>query len=194
MDLGGGGGGGGGGTPAPEPEPAPEPVPEPAPAPVPVVEAVVEPAPEPVVVETEPEPREKVAKPKVVAKAMDVTREADTTTPVRQAMNVMSEGIGTADILDEMQNNTMKVAFQGSSFVLSAGFLTWALRGASLLASVAASMPAWQGFDPLPVLAAKKRDKKKDEDGDDNGDEKNDADWQEKRLQRLFNPIDSGGD
>jgi hypothetical protein len=83
----------------------------------------------------------------------------------------------------------MQAAFKGSSFVLSAGFLTWALRGASLLASVAASLPAWQGFDPLPVLAAKKRDKKaKDEDDDD---EKNEDDWQEKRVQRLFNPMDS---
>ena len=59
----------------------------------------------------------------------------------------------------------MQATFKGTSFVLSAGFLTWALRGASLLASVAASLPAWQGFDPLPILAAKKRDKKvKDED------------------------------
>jgi hypothetical protein len=109
-------------------------------------------------------------------------------------MNIMSEGVGTTDIFEEIENDTMKVAFKGSSFVLSAGFLTWALRGASLLASVAASLPAWQGFDPLPVLAAKKRDKKKDEDRDDNGDDTNADDWQEKRLQRLFNPIDSGGD
>jgi hypothetical protein len=58
---------------------------------------------------------------------------------------------------------------------------------------VAASLPAWQGFDPLPVLAAKKRDKKKDQDRDDNGDDTNDDDWQEKRLQRLFNPMDSTG-
>ncbi|MEE8250475.1 MAG: hypothetical protein V3R24_01935, partial [Gemmatimonadales bacterium] len=153
-------------------------------------EPVVEPEPEPVV---EPEPREKAEKPKVVAKAMDVNHEADTTTPFRQALNVMSEGVGTTDIFEEIENDTMKVAFKGSSFVLSAGFLTWALRGASLLASVAASLPAWQGFDPLPVLAAKKRDKKKDEDREDNGDEKIDDDWQEKRLQRLFSPMDSTG-
>ena len=39
------------------------------------------------------------------------------------------------------------------------------------------------------MLAAKKRDKKaKDE---DDGDEKNEDDWQEKRVQRLFNPMDS---
>ena len=89
-----------------------------------------------------------------------------------------------------MQNNTLQTAFKGTSFVLSAGFLTWALRGASLLASVAASVPAWQGFDPLPVLAAKKGKAKKDEDVDD-GDDTNDADWQEKRIKRLLDPIES---
>jgi hypothetical protein len=101
----------------------------------------------------------------------------------------MSEGVGTTDILEEIEHNTMQATFKGTSFVLSAGFLTWALRGASLLASVAASLPAWQGFDPLPVLAAKKRDKKKDEDDDSDANDK--SDWQEKRIQRLFNPTDS---
>ena len=118
----------------------------------------VEPAP---IVE-KPEPREvKKPEPKVVAKAMDVQSEPITITPFRQALDVMSEGVGTTDILEEVQSNTLQVAFKGTSFVLSAGFLTWALRGASLLASIAASLPAWQGFDPLPVLAAKKRGKKK---------------------------------
>ena len=131
-------------------------------------------------------------KPTVVAKAMDINREAEQVTPFHQALNVMSEGVGTTNILEEIQHNTMQAAFKGSSFVLSAGFLTWALRGASLLASVAASLPAWQGFDPLPILAAKKRDKKaKDE---DDGDDKNDADWQEKRIQRLLDPINSAGE
>jgi len=105
---------------------------------------------------------------------MTVKRKTLSKTPARQAL--MEEA-----------------AFKGTSFVLSAGFLTWALRGASLLASMAAALPAWQGFDPLPVLAAKKRDKKKDEDGDDNGDDTDDADWQEKRIQHLFNPMDSTG-
>ncbi len=125
---------------------------------------------------------------------MDVNREPDKTTPFRQALDVTSEGVGTTDIFDEMQNNTVQAAFRGTSFVLSAGFLTWALRGASLLASMAASLPAWQGFDPLPVLAAKKRDKKKGEDVEDDNDNKSDDDWQEKRIQRLFNPIDSDGE
>jgi hypothetical protein len=165
------------------------------------VEPVVEAAPEPVVEATvEPEPlvvvkaeSREVEKPEIVAKAMDITLQADLTTPFRQALDVLSEGVGTTDILNEMQHNTLQVAFKGTSFVLSAGFLTWALRGASLLASVAASLPAWQGFDPLPVLAAKKRDKKRGKKVEDGEDvlEKDDADWQEKRIQRLFNPIEN---
>jgi hypothetical protein len=132
------------------------------------------------------------ASPQVVAKAMDVNRAIETTTPFRQALDIMSEGVGTTDILEEVQNNTLEVAFKGTSFVLSAGFLTWALRGASLLASVAASLPAWQGFDPLPVLAAKKRDKKKKD--EELVEEKDDNDWQEKRIRRLLNPIDGDGE
>jgi hypothetical protein len=97
-------------------------------------------------------------------------------------------------ITKEIENNTVKVAFKGTSFVLSAGFLTWALRGASLLASVAASLPAWQGFDPLPVLAAKKRKAKAKDEDVDGGDENSGDDWQEKRLQRLLNPIGSDGE
>jgi hypothetical protein len=103
----------------------------------------------------------------------------------------MSEAVGATNILDELQNNTVQTAFKGTSFVLSAGFLTWALRGASLLASMAAALPVWQGFDPLPVLADKKKDKKKDKKDEDDGDDTSDADWQEERIQRLFNSKDS---
>lgn len=35
---------------------------------------------------------------------------------------------------------------------VSAGFIAWILRGESLLASFLIAMPAWQHFDPLPVL------------------------------------------
>jgi outer membrane biosynthesis protein TonB len=200
VDLGGDtGGGGGGGSAAAEPEPAPEPAPEPvveaAPAPEPTPEPVVkaEPKPEPAPVVVKAAPREAPKpEPRVVAKPLEARPVAEPMTPFHQALNVMSEGVGTTDILEEVQHNTLQTTFKGSAFVLSAGFLTWALRGASLLASVAASLPAWQGFDPLPVLAAKKRDKKaKDE---DETDERNDADWQEKRIQRLLDPMDSGND
>jgi len=102
-----------------------------------------------------------------------------------EAVDIMSEGVGTTDILEEVVSNPLQATFKGGSFALSAGFLTWALRGASLVASMAAAMPAWQGFDPLPVLAAKKRDKKTDKD------EQQEDDWQEKRIRRLLDPVKS---
>ncbi len=43
----------------------------------------------------------------------------------------------------------------------------------------------WQGFDPLPILAVKKRDKRT---GDD---EQKENEWQEKRVQRLLDPINT---
>ncbi|TFH47697.1 MAG: hypothetical protein E4H01_07795 [Lysobacterales bacterium] len=117
-------------------------------------------------------------------KTQDTNRTGDTAIVFSEAIDVMSEGVGTTDILEEAAGNPVQAAFKGGSFVLSAGFLTWALRGASL--------PAWQGFDPLPILAAKKRDKKKGERTDEN--ERNEDDWQENRIRRLLERINSVDD
>ena len=197
IDLSGDGGGGGGTSAA---EPVVEPEPEPIPAPTisvggdadRVVTAsfsrTAEPAP---IVEREPM-RAKVTR---SPRAEITTRTDDPRPPLApkmvfsQAIEVMSEGVGTTDILEEAASNPLQATFKGTSFVLSAGFLTWALRGASLLASVAASLPAWQGFDPLPILASKKRaDKEEDEE------ERKDDDWQEKRVQRLLDPMHTAED
>jgi hypothetical protein len=40
-----------------------------------------------------------------------------------------------------------------SGIVMSAGFVTWALRGSGLLVALLGSTPAWRILDPLPVLA-----------------------------------------
>ena len=37
---------------------------------------------------------------------------------------------------------------------LSVGYVVWLIRGGSLFASLVTSIPAWQAFDPLPVLDA----------------------------------------
>ncbi|MDX2251143.1 MAG: cadherin domain-containing protein, partial [Nitrospira sp.] len=47
-----------------------------------------------------------------------------------------------------------------SGVALSAGFVTWLLRGGSLLASFLVSLPAWRHFDPLPVLGLGRRRRK----------------------------------
>ena len=46
---------------------------------------------------------------------------------------------------------------------LSVGYVIWILRGGSLLTAFMSAMPAWQAFDPLPVLQSFE----KQDDGDD---------------------------
>ena len=48
---------------------------------------------------------------------------------------------------------------------LSVGYVVWLIRGGSLFASLVTSIPAWQAFDPLPVLDAF------EEDENENGEE-----------------------
>lgn len=36
---------------------------------------------------------------------------------------------------------------------LSAGFVTWALRGGAILSALMSTMPAWRGFDPMVILS-----------------------------------------
>ncbi|MFN9720382.1 MAG: beta strand repeat-containing protein, partial [Planctomycetota bacterium] len=47
---------------------------------------------------------------------------------------------------------------------LSVGYVIWALRGGSLLTAFMSAMPAWQSFDPLPVLQSFERNKEEDDD------------------------------
>ena len=70
-----------------------------------------------------------------------------------------------------------------SAFALG-GYVLWAFRGISLLASTFASLPVWRFFDPLPILSdweGKSQTAKIDgKDDDENIDE------EEKKLQKIF--------
>ena len=56
----------------------------------------------------------------------------------------------------------------GTSFAVSstatAGYAVWMLRGGTLLTTFMSPMPAWQAFDPLPILADRDRDDEEDDD------------------------------
>ena len=58
----------------------------------------------------------------------------------RDALDNMSSGIGVESIVEKVKQNKLEIAFKGSGFVLTAGYLSWALRGVSLMAS-AMAMP-----------------------------------------------------
>ncbi|MFN8711181.1 MAG: hypothetical protein ACK50J_31295, partial [Planctomyces sp.] len=48
---------------------------------------------------------------------------------------------------------------------VSIGYVVWMLRGGSLLTAFVSSLPAWQAFDPLPILNSfDKKDDEKDND------------------------------
>ncbi len=69
------------------------------------------------------------------------------------------------DLQEQIQDNkffTFESGMQVSAMVLSAGFVTWAIRGAGLFASLLTSLPAWRHMDPLPVLNEAEKDKIKD--------------------------------
>ncbi|MCC6140143.1 MAG: DUF4347 domain-containing protein [Nitrospira sp.] len=48
-----------------------------------------------------------------------------------------------------------------SGVALSVGFVAWALRSTAVLASLAASLPAWQTIDPLPVVASRRKERER---------------------------------
>ncbi|MEI7970528.1 MAG: cadherin-like domain-containing protein, partial [Betaproteobacteria bacterium] len=62
---------------------------------------------------------------------------------------------------------------------LSVGYLTWLMRGGTLVSSLLVSLPAWRALDPLPVLGRPK-DRADDEDEDDDDDNPKDP------LEQLF--------
>jgi len=65
--------------------------------------------------------------------------------------------------LKEMKNaqlttpaTAVKIA-AGASLVVTAGFVSWLLRSGLLVSALLSSMPVWRGFDPLTVVASRRR-------------------------------------
>ncbi len=56
------------------------------------------------------------------------------------------------EVDQKLQLNAEAAAGLGIS--LTAGFVSWALRAGSMVASFLAAMPTWRNFDPMPVLGA----------------------------------------
>ena len=151
-------------------EPAPEPAP--APEPEPAAEAAREPSPEP-----EPEPttnREPVdattPTPAIPAGQPPATSDSRTGrslerwTP-RTVRPIVNEGVADTlaevrdqfDAIEEEQTRREQLVVGRAvtvSGLLSAGYLAWMFRGASILAGVLSSIPVWKMIDPLAVLPA----------------------------------------
>jgi len=83
---------------------------------------------------------------------------------------------GLDQMLADLDEDVQKVERQqqlnaevaaGVGVSLTAGFVSWALRAGSIVASFLAAMPTWRTFDPLPVLARDEEDKRHVRDADD---------------------------
>lgn len=69
--------------------------------------------------------------------------------------------------ISERQELAGKVAVGSAAVVttsLSVGYVIWILRGGSLLTTFMSAMPAWQAFDPLPVLQSFHKTVEEDDD------------------------------
>lgn len=67
--------------------------------------------------------------------------------------------LATSNLIDKVVVGSTAVV----STSLSVGYVIWILRGGSILTTFLSSMPAWQNFDPLPVLKSFERQKKEED-------------------------------
>ncbi|ULA64539.1 MAG: hypothetical protein LZF86_140065 [Nitrospira sp.] len=70
----------------------------------------------------------------------------------------------TASLLDALAAEDKQQVFSTrvaavSGGALSVGFVVWALRSTAVLASLVATLPAWQTIDPLPVVALRREER-----------------------------------
>ena len=63
----------------------------------------------------------------------------------------------------EMANTVVIGSTAVVSTSLSVGYVIWIIRGGSLLSAFMSAMPAWQSFDPLPILPSYENEKHHDD-------------------------------
>ena len=87
---------------------------------------------------------------------------------------------------DELKEKLLVGMASGIGGTFFVGYVFWALRGASLLASALASLPVWRCFDPLTVLPTPKRRRRK-HDTEGEGIEKTREN--EENVEELFSSV-----
>ncbi|MGD2136627.1 MAG: DUF4347 domain-containing protein [Gammaproteobacteria bacterium] len=90
---------------------------------------------------------------------------------------------------DEPMVSLLAKSVTGMTLTLSAGIATWALRGGSLLAGMLSSMPLWKGFDPLPIIAASRREREEAENDSGSGNSE-----EERKAADMFDSEPHGTD
>jgi hypothetical protein len=79
----------------------------------------------------------------------------------RTSLGVVEEDLRRAT---DMSESSLKFAVGMTNLggvSLTAGVIAWLLRSGALLASLAATLPAWRHFDPLPVVLTSDRTRRR---------------------------------
>jgi VCBS repeat-containing protein len=91
---------------------------------------------------------------------------------------------------NEVYRNANDVEVQivmGSTATITAGIVSWVLRGGSLLASLMGTVPLLNRFDPLPILKSREDEEDVEEDDDDDTDDtESQARQHARRVDNLF--------
>ena len=90
----------------------------------------------------------------------DMALAAASELPIWKALDAMRREMGSPAEDAQFGGIMVTQMTTGASLVLSAGFVSWILRGGALASALLSSMPMWKGFDPLPILLARKKRKK----------------------------------
>jgi VCBS repeat-containing protein len=80
---------------------------------------------------------------------------------IQRELDLLKQQLEESIRPDELKEKLFVGMASGIGGTFFVGYVIWALRGASLLASALASLPLWRCFDPLPVLPTPKRRRRK---------------------------------
>ncbi len=74
------------------------------------------------------------------------------TQPFIASLDTVAEDVETVAQQEQSAKQLVVKTVTGSGLMVTAGIFIWVLRGTSLLASMWATIPAWNSIDPLPIL------------------------------------------
>jgi VCBS repeat-containing protein len=105
---------------------------------------------------------------------------------VQRELDGLKQQLDKSTLLDQLKEKLVIGTASGIGGTFFVGYVMWALRGTSLLASALASLPLWRCFDPLTVLPAPTRRRRKRD-----AEQKGLAEDENRNVEELFSSAPS---
>jgi len=102
-----------------------------------------------------------------------------------EALEQLSRQLDEAFDDETAQTDLLVGAAEGASIAMVAGFLSWFLRGGTLLTSLLTTLPLWSRLDPVAVLSATGDEEEELEERPDDADSLDDEEA-ERRANRIL--------